>query len=87
MHMAQDIEVITADLMQQSEAAAELHVHLSTLRRWEAVDQGPPRIKIGRKVFYRRSSLRNWLLAHESVQPSGAIKPTTIKTAARYAAA
>ena len=67
--MAQDIEVITADLMQQSEAAAELHVHLSTLRRWEAVDQGPPRIKIGRKVFYRRSSLRNWLLAHESVQP------------------
>jgi hypothetical protein len=74
--MVQVSEVITGDLLGQSEAAAELHVHLSTLRRWEALDQGPPRIKIGRKVFYRRSSLRNWLLAHESGQPSRTLRQT-----------
>jgi hypothetical protein len=54
------------ELLGQIAAAAELRVHVSTLRRHEALKEGPPRIKIGRKVYYRRSSLRCWLLARES---------------------
>jgi len=91
--MDQDHDVITADLMEQPEAAAELKVHPSTLRRWEALDQGPRRIKIGKKVFYRASSLRTWLLAHETgnaghtaVKPPVPIAPPLRRRIARASA-
>jgi predicted DNA-binding transcriptional regulator AlpA len=36
-----------------------------TLSRWEARREGPPCMRIGRKVFYRRSSVEQWLLNRE----------------------
>jgi predicted DNA-binding transcriptional regulator AlpA len=38
---------------------------IRTLRRWHARHEGPPRIKVGRSIFYRKSSVVEWLASHE----------------------
>ena len=40
---------------------ARLNVHQRTLRR-----AGPPRIRVGRHVWYRRSAVHDWLLSREN---------------------
>jgi hypothetical protein len=41
--------------------ALELGVTEDTLRRWDAARSGPPCIRAGRKIFYRRSAVLDWL--------------------------
>lgn len=41
--------------------AEALGVALSTLSRWESDRIGPPRIKVGGAVYYRRETVREWL--------------------------
>lgn len=43
------------------EAAAYLRVSVPTLARWRGAKRGPFHVKIGSKVFYRVSSLREYL--------------------------
>lgn len=45
--------------------AISLGVSEDTLWRWDAKRTGPQSIKLGRKVYYRRSAVRNWLEARE----------------------
>ena len=45
----------TADL------AAEVHRPPSTIRYWRHIGYGPPGIKVGRGVLYRRSDVDAWL--------------------------
>jgi len=45
--------------------AGELGVTVDTLGRWQRQRKGPACIKAGRKVFYRRSTVENWLLKQE----------------------
>jgi Helix-turn-helix domain len=56
---------LLADFLTQGEAAAELRVCERTLDRWRTLGEGPPITKIGRRVYYRRSTLREWLCARE----------------------
>jgi hypothetical protein len=37
-----------------------------TRSRWRRNGEGPPFIKIGRQIFYRRDRLCDWLQAHEA---------------------
>lgn len=54
------------ELLTEDEARAEVDVKCTrTLRRWRVLRQGPPHTRIGRKVYYRRGALRQWLLARE----------------------
>jgi hypothetical protein len=53
-------------LMPQAETAAELDTTIRTLNRWHERRIGPPRIAIGKKIFYRREAVRAWLLRCES---------------------
>jgi DNA-binding transcriptional MerR regulator len=46
--------------------AAEIGVSTDTLERWERRRLGPPRVKLGRKAFYRIDALREWLRSQES---------------------
>jgi len=46
--------------------AAELDVAPLTLLRWRAQKVGPPITRVGRKAFYRRSAVQQWLLAQEA---------------------
>lgn len=51
-----------AALMSEREVAALLGVSLRTLRRWRAeLSYGPPTIRIGRFVKYRREDVLTWI--------------------------
>lgn len=56
---------ILEDYLTQDQAAAELSVCSRTLDRWRVLAMGPPVTKIGRQVYYRRSSVMAWLQARE----------------------
>jgi DNA-binding transcriptional MerR regulator len=58
-------EPILSELVEKKELAAEFGNSPRTLDRWDALGIGPPRTRIGRKVYYRRSSALRWLLAQE----------------------
>jgi len=46
------------ELIDEKEAAAVLAVAMTTLRNWRALKQGPPFVKVGKRmVRYRRSDL------------------------------
>ena len=60
---------LLADWISREDLAEELMVKPDTLARWEARRDGPPCMRIGRKVYYRQSSVRDWLLSREQGQP------------------
>ncbi len=49
--------------------ALELGVTVDTLRRWEAQRFGPPCVRAGRKVYYRRDGVHDWLQLQEVPSP------------------
>ena len=48
-------------LWTEQEAADYLQVAVGTLRRWRAEGSGPPALRVGRNVRYRRSDIDGWL--------------------------
>lgn len=50
---------------EEPEFAQQVGAAVSTLRRWRAEKKGPPVTKIGRKIFYGKSSTRAWLKSRE----------------------
>jgi len=63
-------EPILSEFLTKQELAAELGREMRTLDRWDALGIGPPRTRVGRKILYRRTSVRAWLTAQEN-QGSG----------------
>jgi len=53
-------------LMTFQETAIFLGISQRTLSRWNLHRVGPPRIKIGARVLYRRAALLDWLQNHEA---------------------
>jgi len=53
------------DLLTESEAASLFRLAPVTLRNWRSLRQGPPHVKIGRKAFYRREAISNWIVSRE----------------------
>ena len=51
--------------------AAELRICLKTLERWRLLGEGPKITKIGRRVYYRKSSVAAWLAAREEAHAAG----------------
>ena len=51
------------------ELALELGLTVDTLRRWEAQRFGPPCVRAGRKVYYRRDAVHDWLQLQEVPSP------------------
>lgn len=58
-------EGLLDDWMQRQELASIIGVSSDTLKRWETRRIGPPCIRIGRKVLYRRGAVKDWLLEQE----------------------
>ena len=56
-----------AEYLRERELADLLGVSLRTLRRWHERRCGPPRVKFGRLVLYRKQAVRDWLISHEEV--------------------
>ena len=42
--------------------AQKLHVTPLTLRRWANLGSGPPRTKLGKRVFYEETATVNWMM-------------------------
>ncbi|MDZ7710845.1 MAG: helix-turn-helix domain-containing protein [Roseovarius sp.] len=61
---------IPDDWISRDALARELSVTPDTLGRWEARREGPPCTRIGRKILYRRASVRDWLRAQEQTRPT-----------------
>jgi hypothetical protein len=51
------------ELIADAELANELHQKPNTLTSWRNRGIGPAYVKIGRRVFYRRSDVSAWLAA------------------------
>lgn len=49
-----------------------LNVSTRTLHRWGRLKKGPPSMKVGRSVFYRRAAVEGWLLSLEGDADHGA---------------
>ncbi|MCL7999432.1 helix-turn-helix domain-containing protein [Brucella sp. 21LCYQ03] len=59
---------ILDDLADEAEAATILRQAPRTLTVWRCQGRGPIFLKLGRKVFYRRSDLRRWVAA-QTIKP------------------
>lgn len=59
-------------LVTRDELAAHLGLSPDTLKRWAASGDGPTSIRIGRRVFYRATAVKDWLRSLERPRGSGA---------------
>lgn len=69
MKKAIDLE---SEYLTSDEVSDWLKVSRRTLHRWARLRQGPPSVKVGRAVYYRRASVEQWLLSLEEQTVSGA---------------
>jgi len=53
------------NLLPEAQAAEILGLKVNTLRAWSARRRGPKRVKIGRSIFYKLTSLSEWIDSHE----------------------
>jgi DeoR/GlpR family transcriptional regulator of sugar metabolism len=53
----------------RTDLAQQLGVSEDTLRRWDTLRSGPPCIRAGRKVYYRRATVLEWLDEQEAMAP------------------
>jgi hypothetical protein len=53
------------DYLPEAKLAEELDSHPRTVKRWRELGDGPPHVRIGNSVFYRRAAVEQWLLDQE----------------------
>jgi predicted DNA-binding transcriptional regulator AlpA len=51
----------TGEYLTLPEVSALIHTPTATLYQWRTKRIGPPSIKVGRRVIYRRTDLEKWL--------------------------
>ena len=56
--------------LRPEEMAKQIGVSPRTLSRWQVRRIGPPRIKIGKTIFYRTSAVLAWLESREKIAPA-----------------
>lgn len=61
---------ILGELISRADLAAALRMSPETLCRWGTQRVGPAPTRIGRKVYYRRASVEEWLRAQEQSMPN-----------------
>ncbi|MES1953530.1 helix-turn-helix transcriptional regulator [Salinisphaera hydrothermalis] len=60
---------ILDDKLTESELAEELGRGIRTIRLWRSRRTGPPFIRLGRQILYRRQAVQDWLASLEQEQP------------------
>ena len=65
----EEVPDLLADWISREQLACALDLTTDTLSRWEARRQGPPCTRIGRKTFYRRAAIQEWVRAQEQAHP------------------
>jgi excisionase family DNA binding protein len=49
------------DVMTEPETAEHIGISLSGLRKWRSDGRGPPYVRLGRLIRYRRTVVEEWL--------------------------
>lgn len=62
------IPSILAGYLTPTNLAQALGVSERTVARWHRFREGPPRVEIGRKVFYRLESVNAWIASCERTE-------------------
>jgi len=65
---ADRLSSILAGYLTPKNLAQALGVSERTVARWHRFREGPPRVEIGRKVFYRLESVAAWIASCEQPQ-------------------
>ncbi len=60
---------ILAGYLTPKDLAQALGVSERTIARWHHFREGPPRVEIGRKVYYRLESVSTWVASCERPEP------------------
>lgn len=58
--------ILIDQFIAHAELARQLGVKPATLKTWRYRSKAPPRVKIGGRVWYRRSTVLEWLAAQEA---------------------
>jgi predicted DNA-binding transcriptional regulator AlpA len=66
MNKPQDHTFITEEYWERKEFAQVMGVDPRSVDTWEVKGIGPPRIKIGKRILYRKSSVMQWLATRET---------------------
>jgi hypothetical protein len=59
--MSEAATILATEYFTPQELAREMNVAQITLARWRARKVGPPFIRVGLRILYRRDSYRKWL--------------------------
>jgi len=62
---ADRLSAILAGYLTPKNLAQALGVSERTVARWHRLREGPPRVEIGRKIFYRLESVNAWIASCE----------------------
>ena len=54
---------ILAGYLTEADLADEFGVSRATIRKWKSLGEAPTVTRVGRKIFYARTDVRNWLLS------------------------
>jgi predicted DNA-binding transcriptional regulator AlpA len=58
---ADEAALLLAGYLKPKDLAKALDVSERTIARWHHFREGPPRVEIGRKVYYRKESVIAWI--------------------------
>ena len=58
---APDSDHVLAGYMTIQQLAAELDMAVITLATWRMRQKGPPYVKVGRKILYSRTTVKDWI--------------------------
>ena len=59
-------EPLLSGYIEKPQLASELHRNVRTIDRWILRGEGPPFIRVGKKILFRREAVLGWLLARET---------------------
>lgn len=63
--MKDKVQPELTNFLTAEQTAQLLNISRRTLHRWGRQRKGPPRVKIGRSIYYREAALQGWLLQNE----------------------
>src|SRR5690242_18250266 len=64
-----DETLLLAGYLKPRDLAKALEVSERTIARWHPFREGPPRVEIGRKAYYRLQSVTAWIASCERPEP------------------
>lgn len=69
-HVPIERSVVVEGFLRREELAKQLGCSARTIDRWQALREGPPRVRIGRTILYNVESVRVWLRSREEQSSS-----------------